>query len=219
MGGLTHLENVLFDLDGTLVDSSGTIASSLVHALEKAGMDAGDQEAVESYIGVPLFDIFIGGFGMSESQALKAIDDYRAYYDALQQAGTQVYNGIPEVLAGLRDKGYQLYIATVKPTEIAEKVLGDLELRPYFDGVAGASMGPERRDKRSIIAHALETFGLDASRSIMVGDRDQDIEGARSNGMRSLGVTYGFGSRNEVAGCGPDHLADAAGDIAGLLIR
>jgi phosphoglycolate phosphatase len=217
MPGLNSISNVLFDLDGTLVDSSKTIEMSLVHALEQIGVDPLARGPVRSFIGVPLFDIFRGGFGMSENDTHMAITLYRDYYDALNQAGSKVYDQVPEVLSALRDQGYQLFIATVKPTEIAGKVLSDLELRPFFTGVAGASMGPERRDKTGIIAHALDQFGLEAEVSLMVGDRDQDINGARANGLRSVAVSYGFGSLDELSGAKPDHIVHRSVEIVNLL--
>ena len=217
MAVVADIDNVLFDLDGTLVDSRETIATSIVHALEKMDVDAATGPRVETLIGMPLYDIFVGRFGMEEVNALQAIDYYRVYYDNLNQAGTRVYERVHEDLARLQAEGYRLYIATVKPTQIAEKVLSDMDLLPFFEGVAGASMGPERRDKSSIIAHALSKFGLAPSRSMMVGDRDQDVEGARANGLRSVGVTYGFGMRDEILGSSPDFVADNSGEISRLL--
>ena len=204
MGRLNGIRNVLFDLDGTLVDSRATIIDSIRHALETLQVDPADAPRVESLIGVPLFDIFTGAYGMNRGQAMQAIDIYRARYDELNQAGTRVYEGVPEGLASLREFGLRLFVATVKPTPIAEKVLADLDLRAWFDGVAGASMGPERREKHGIIAWALDEFGLDAGASLMVGDRDQDIEGARGNGLASLAVSYGFGHAEEIRRARPD---------------
>jgi phosphoglycolate phosphatase len=218
MPGLNSISNILFDLDGTLVDSSRTIEMSLVHALERIGINPLAKGPVRSFIGVPLFDIFRGGFGMSEKDTHAAITFYRDYYDALNQAGSKVYDQVPEVLSALRDQGYDLFIATVKPTEIAEKVLCDLELRPFFAGIAGASMGPERRDKTGIIAHALEQFALEAEVSLMVGDRDQDIDGARANGLRSVAVSYGFGSMDELFGAQPDYIVHCSVEIVNLLL-
>lgn len=217
MSALKPLKNVLFDLDGTLVDSSGTIERSLRHALERAGVDPDRGHEIASYIGLPLFDIFRDGFGMGEAVTHAAIEDYRSYYDTLNQAGSCVYDGIQGVLSSLSGAGYSLYIATVKPTPIARKVLSDLGLIEHFDGVMGASLGPDRRDKSGIIAHALATFSLAASESVMVGDRDQDINGAQANGLRSIGVTWGFGSREEIEQARPDQVAEVSADISRLL--
>lgn len=219
MDCLKHIRNILFDLDGTLVDSGQTILTSVLHALERLDIDPDSGPGVESLIGVPLLDIFVGEYGMPQKQAQRAIDIYRDHYEQLNQAGTTVYGGVREGLSHLQNHGYDLYIATVKPTSIAEKVLQDLDLRQHFSGVAGASMGPERRGKTGIITHALDKFGLDAGRSMMVGDRDQDVNGARHNGLVSVAVTYGFGHAEELAGAAPDHTVDGFTEIVSLLLE
>lgn len=215
----TNVQNLLFDLDGTLVDSRGTIKAALAHALEQTGAPPEADFSIERFIGIPLLDILRNEFKMSTQQAGAAIDCYREYYDRLNQAGTRVYPGVHDLLADLRDAGFRLFVATVKPTPIAEKVLSDLDLSSFFNGVSGASMGPERRDKSSVIAHVLAEFDLDPAQSLMIGDRDQDIAGARAHGLFALGVTYGFGSRDELRIAGADLLVDHAGDIAALLNR
>jgi phosphoglycolate phosphatase len=217
MAGIGELDNVLFDLDGTLVDSRGTITASLEHALARMGVDSAGGPALASLIGMPLYDIFTAAFDMPRPAALEAIDRYREHYDRLSPAGTRIYDRVPDDLGRLRDRGLRLYVATVKPTSIARKVLADVGLDALFDGVAGASMGPERRDKASIIAHALQRYRLDPARSLMVGDRDQDVAGARGNGLRSVGVTYGFGSRREIAAARPEFTAARPGTIDALV--
>lgn len=213
------VKNVLFDLDGTLVDSSRTIGMSIDFALDAMDVRSSREMPIETVIGRPLFDIFRNEYSMTDDQAHRAIDLYRDYYDSLNQQGTDVYENIPEVLPALKDAGYRLFVATVKPTPIADKVLTDLDLRLCFDGISGASMGPERRDKSSIIAHALRTFGLDPLQSMMIGDRDQDILGARDHGMPAIGVTYGFGSREELSAAEPAHLVDHSEQILDLLVN
>ena len=213
------IQNLLFDLDGTLVDSSQTISASIEFALESMGIDSANRTPVEKVIGASLFDIFRNEFDLTDEQAYVAIDLYREHYDSLNQAGTLVYDNIRDVLPRLRTAGFRLFIATVKPTQIAEKVLSDLDLRSWFDGVAGSSMDSERRDKSSIIAHALRKFDLDPSCSMMIGDRNQDITGARENGLLAMAVTYGFGSREELHSVQPDHTVDGSEEIASLLLN
>ena len=215
---LDSIKNLLFDLDGTLVDSSGTISASLEYALDRMGSGPLSGVSVQSLIGRPLLDIFQREFAMDAKQATEAIELYREHYDGLGREGTSVYADVPEVLAALSLAGYRLYVATVKPTSIAEKVLVDFQLRDHFSGVAGASMGPERRDKASIIAHALERYKLDAGHSLMVGDRRQDIDGARENGLPAIGVTYGFGSREELDSARPAGIVERSSEIATLLL-
>lgn len=214
-----EIQNVLFDLDGTLVDSSRTIGMSIDFALEAMAVENSRDKPIETVIGRPLLDIFRNEFSMTDAQAYRAIDIYRDYYDSLNQEGTDVYESVREVLPALRNAGYRLFVATVKPTPIADKVLTDLELRPCFDGISGASLDSTRRDKSSIIAHALRTFGLDPLQSMMIGDRDQDILGARDHGMPAIGVTYGFGSREELNAAEPAHLVDHSEQILELLVN
>jgi phosphoglycolate phosphatase len=216
---MKKIQNLLFDLDGTLVDSSKTIIASIAFALRRMGFELSRNSSVEAVIGASLFDIFRNQFEMSDEQAYVAIDLYREHYDSLNQEGTRVYENIPEVLPRLKKAGYRLFIATVKPTQIADKVLSDLDLRSWFDGIAGSSMDSERRDKSSIIAHALRKFDLDPLHSIMIGDRDQDITGARENGMPAIAVTYGFGSREELVSARPDHVVERSEEIVSLLVN
>jgi phosphoglycolate phosphatase len=216
---LKNIQNLLFDLDGTLVDSSRTIGVCIEYALGRLGISAAGDLPVTSVIGMPLLDIFRQQYEMSNEQAESAVAHYREHYDRLDQAGSEVYESIPEVLATLRNEGFRLFIATVKPTAVAEKVLHDLGLRSFFDGVAGASMGHQRRDKASIITHALHSFDLVPAQCLMIGDRDQDIIGARENGLSCIAVSYGFGSRDELDSAGPDHVVGHSAEILSLLVN
>ena len=211
------IQNLLFDLDGTLVDSSGTISTCIQYALDRVGANSDCSTPVNSMIGAPLLDIFRKEYGLTDVQTDAAIDHYREHYDALGQAGTTVYADIHDALSGLQRVGLRLFVATVKPAPIAEKVLSDLQLRSYFDGISGSSMDHRRRTKAGIIAHILQTWKLDPLQSIMIGDRGSDITGARENSVRAIGVTYGFGSRDELRAARPDHIIGQAAEIAAIL--
>lgn len=213
------IANVLFDLDGTLVDSSRTIATCIDYALDSIGTDTRSKLPIAAMIGAPLLDIFRDEYRLTETQTDAAINHYREHYDALRQAGSRVYDGIVDMLLVLQEDGFRLFVATVKPTPIAERVLSDLGLRSYFEGVSGSSMDHVRRTKAGIIAHALRTWDLDPLQSMMVGDRGQDIHGARENGLLATAVTYGFGSCEELAAAKPDHVVDHSSELPALLTR
>jgi phosphoglycolate phosphatase len=211
------VHHILFDLDGTLVDSSGAIQASLAHALQSLGRGLPPDCAVESLIGTPLVDIFRDRFGITGAPAEQAIAQYRDHYDRHAHMGTKVYARIAETLDRLCTAGIGLYVATVKPSPVAEKVLRDMGLNRFFSGVAGSSMDHARRDKGDIIRYALQQHDLEARHSVMNGDRAQDIVGARQNGLYAIGVSYGFGSLDELQAAGPDHLVGCASEIPPLL--
>jgi phosphoglycolate phosphatase len=211
------VHHILFDLDGTLVDSSGAIQASLAHALQSLGRGLPPDCAVESLIGTPLVDIFRDRFGITGAPAEQAIAQYRDHYDRHAHMGTKVYARIAETLDRLCTAGIGLYVATVKPSPVAEKVLRDMGLNRFFSGVAGSSMDHARRDKGDIIRYALQQHDLEARHSVMIGDRAQDIVGARQNGLYAIGVSYGFGSLDELQAAGPDHLVGCASEIPPLL--
>lgn len=219
MQKMQKIYHVLFDLDGTLVDSRGAIQAALEHALQSLGKHFPADCPVERLIGTPLLDIFRDQFGIVGQPAERAIENYREHYDRQAQAGTRVYDHVAETLHSLSTSGIGLFVATVKPSPIADKVLRDMGLRRYFKGVAGSSMDHARRDKGDIIRHALQRHGLDANHAVMVGDRAPDISGARQNGLYAVGVTYGFGSRQELNAAGPDHLVDCSSELPALLIQ
>lgn len=212
-----EIHNVLFDLDGTLVDSSGAIRASLVYALDRLGRTWPDDLEVQGLIGMALVDIFDRRFGIVGAPADQAIAYYREHYDSEARHATRVYDHVEDTLALLHRDGRRLVLATVKPTAIARKVLEEMGLAAWFSGVAGSSMDHARRDKGDIIRHAVERYGLEPGFSVMVGDRAQDIGGARRNGMRSVGVTYGFGTAEELTAAGADCLVAGASELPAVL--
>ncbi len=214
---MQKIHHALFDLDGTLVDSSGAIQAAVTHALQRLGRHCPSDFAISKWIGTPLVDIFRDEFGMVGDPAEQAIAHYREYYDRHARSGTRVYERVVETLERLYAAGVGLFVATVKPSPIADKVLRDMGLKRYFRGVAGSSMDHARRDKADIIRHTLQQYGLEAGHSVMVGDRAQDISGARQNGLYAVGVTYGFGSIEELIAASPDHLVDCLSEIPALL--
>jgi len=217
MQAMEKIHHALFDLDGTLVDSSGAIEAAVAHALQRLGRHYPSRFAIGDRIGRPLIDIFRDDFGIVGEPAEQAIAHYREFYDRHAHIGTTVYDRVAESLERLHSSGIGLFVATVKPSPIAEKVLRDMGLARYFSGVSGSSMDHARRQKADIIRHALQQYDLKASNSVMVGDRAQDIDGARQNGLYAVGVTWGFGSIGELTAAGPDHLVACASELPYLL--
>lgn len=203
---------VLFDLDGTLTESGIGITRSVSYALEKHGIWERDQKKLDRFVGPPLIDSFMRFYGFSAEQARQAVEDYREYYAVKGIFENRVYNGVVPMLEKLSSAGVRCVLATSKPEGYALKILEYFGLLPYFSAVAGATMDETRTGKAEVIAYALQKLEP-GCRAIMVGDREHDILGASANGLNSIGVLYGYGSREELENAGATHLAAAAEDI------
>lgn len=186
---------VLFDLDGTLTDSSEGILNSVRYMLEKKGLPIPDGETLNSFIGPPLTDTLQELYGLTEDEGNAAVKVYREYYGEEGIKQLSVYSGIEEVLAKLVNE-YCLAVATSKPEFYAKQIIENTGLSKYFSGIFGADLSGKRSKKTDVIAYALDQ--LEGTSAVMVGDRKFDILGAKANFLRSIGVLYGFGDQQEM---------------------
>ena len=208
----------LFDLDGTLTDPGIGITNSVMYALKKFGISVSDRSELYSFIGPPLGESFRKQYGFSEEQSRQAVEYYREYFRAGGIFENTVYDGIPELLKKLKQKGVVVSLATSKPYEFAVQILKHFDLYQYFDYFGAADMDGTVSKKEDVIARLLKQFGDTASSSIlMIGDRAQDIAGARANRLPSAGVLWGYGSMEELRSAGADHLLSVPSDHLSLL--
>ena len=162
-------------------------------------------------------DSFKRVFGFSEEQADRAVTYYREYFRDKGIFENVVYPGIPEALEQLKSKGVIVALATSKPYEFSVRILDHFDLMKYFDYVGAATMDGRISRKTDVIAHLLEEIGdVDKSTVLMVGDRNQDIDGAKANELHSAGVLWGYGSREELAGVGADYIIETPEELADL---
>lgn len=208
----------LFDLDGTLIDPKPGITKSVQYALHRLGIAVDDADTLVAYIGPPLQDSFVSLAGLSPADALVAVDAYREYFTDTGIFESTVYTGIESALRGLKSDGWDLAVATSKPTVFAERILDHFELRWPFDCVAGAELDGSRRHKAEIVSFVLEAMGTDrAETCVMIGDREHDVAGAKANSIRSVGVTWGYGTARELCGAGADMLVHSVLDLRDAL--
>ncbi len=210
-------KHIFFDLDGTLTDPGVGITNSVAYALRRCGIEEEDRTKLYKFIGPPLIDSFMLCYGFSREQATDAVAVYREYFAPKGIFENEVYPGISEMLSELKEKGVKLYVASSKPEKFVVEILKHFELFEYFTGVYGSTMDETRTKKDEVIAYALETENLSAADVIMVGDRHHDIDGAKKNGMRSVGVTYGYGDREEHESAGADHIAESVTELHKIL--
>lgn len=206
-----------FDLDGTLTDPGIGITNSVMYALDKYDIHISDREELYPFIGPPLVDSFRKYYGFTDKQALQAVEYYREYFRAGGIFENTVYEGIPEMLAELKKKGATVALATSKPREFAVQILDHFGLRQYFDFVGAATMDGRISRKADVIRQLIAELGdIDTEKVLMIGDRDQDVEGAKANDLCCLGVLWGYGSKEELLGAGADYIASAPSDILKL---
>lgn len=164
----------LFDLDGTLTDPGIGITNSVMHALEKFNIHVSDRKELYPFIGPPLVDSFEKYFGFDEKQALQAVEYYREYFREDGIFENVVYEGIPEMLGELKNRGAIVALATSKPYEFSVRILDHFDLHQYFDFVGAATMDGRISRKADVISHLIDKLGENEKSSIlMIGDRDR----------------------------------------------
>lgn len=209
---------ILFDLDGTLTDPFEGITNSIVHLLKKFGIEVANRRVLTPFIGPPLVNSFMEYYGFSEEKALKAVEYYREYFSVKGLYENVVCDGIIPLLQELKARGKILVLATSKPEVYAVKILERFSLFPYFNFVAGATLISERVQKSAVIEYALSLAKIeDKSSAVMVGDREHDIFGARVNGLRSIGVTYGYGGLQELKSASADYIVNSPKEILDIV--
>jgi phosphoglycolate phosphatase len=205
---------LFFDLDGTLSDPSEGITRSVQHALQCLGRPYPPKSELQRYIGPPLRWTFPRLLGTDDSNLVEtAIGYYRERYETVGLFENEVYPGIPELLRQLQGEGYPLYVVTSKPTVYAGRIIRHFGLDRFFIDIYGPELDGRFDEKRELVEFILRERRLDPRRTIMIGDRARDVESGRANGTRTIGVTYGFGSMEEIVTAGPDGICHRPGDI------
>lgn len=215
--------HVLLDLDGTLSDSEPGILRSLQWACEQEGFPVPTEEQVRSVIGPP-FEIGLPSIGIPDDALERVVNTYRVRYTEIGAYENTLYDGIIEMLDELATLGLSLSVATAKPEQTAHPILDYFGISDRFDVRAGASLTSDRRTKAQVIDHALRQLEIHADPDlgdhvIMIGDRDHDVHGAFHHGITCIGVTWGYGSVEELLKAGAVALADSPADVAELVMQ
>ena len=211
---------VIFDLDGTIIDSSEGITSSVEYALDKRGYSHGERETLKVFIGPPLREQFMKYCGITEvEEGTALVSAYRENYSVKGIFECCAYDGIRELLKSLKECGYKVIIATSKPEKFAKMIIQHLSLTEYFDFIGGANFDNTRTDKAEVIDYALNQSGFAhlKDKAIMIGDCVHDIIGAKANNIDSVAVTYGFGDIEELLNSGADYLVASPFELKELL--
>ena len=202
---------ILFDLDGTLTDSGEGIINCSIYALEYFGLPVPSREEMRVFVGPPMRDTMIK-YGVPPERAEEAIKVFRSRYEPIGIYENFPYPGIEQLLQKLRDDGHKLYVATSKPEFMAKQVLDRFELSKYFDLICGALADASRDKKEDVIAYLLEQSG-DSAHAVMVGDTLYDVHGASFHHIPTIGVTWGYGSKESLQEAGAAKIVETMDEL------
>lgn len=219
---MTDFKYILFDLDGTLIDSGEGIINGIKYTLQKYGIEEPNLNILKSFIGPPLKQRFKECYNFSDTECTKAVAYFREYYVPKGIFENKVYAGIPEVLEQLKAKGKNILVATSKPEHLAYEILQQRNLINYFDFIGGSLMDESRSSKAEVLQYVLESNHLDhenRAEFLMIGDTKYDILGAKQFDLKTLGVTYGYGSKAELLTAGADIIVNTPAEILPKVIK
>ena len=212
-------EAIFFDLDGTIIDSGEGVSNSVLYALKKFGIEETRENALR-FIGPPLAHSFKEFYGFDDEKASEGIKIYREYYKDKGIFECYLYDGIKELIIALKENGYKVVLCTSKPEEYAHRVLDFFKIKCYFDYACGATIDEKTRaTKDDVMQYALDLSGVSPDKALMIGDRKFDICSANKFGLDSVGVTFGYGSREELTSSGATYVVDTADEILKMLTK
>lgn len=211
---------ILFDLDGTLTDSGPGIMNCVKYAYEKLNIPVTDPEVFRRYVGPPLLYGFMEFADLTKEEAELAVKTFRERYVDIGVWENSVYEGIPEVLTLLKCSGKKLAVATSKPQPLADRVLERYELKEFFDVVRGAQADGPKSTKPAILEDVLEMTGFADKKDqvVLVGDTKYDVIGAKTVGIDCVGVSYGYGTFEDLKENGALKICKTPGELVYLAL-
>jgi phosphoglycolate phosphatase len=213
-----RIQNILFDLDGTLTDPADGIIKCYQYSLRRLNRSCPSPEELAAFIGPPIRQTFAAVLQSTDTSLIEqALAIYRERFSTIGLFENTVYAGVPSMLTELQTAGYNLFVATSKPQVYAERVLRHFSLDSYFIKAQGNELDGRLDDKAELVAELMASQGLSPSETMMVGDRWHDMVAAKRNGISSVGVTYGYGSEEELTEAGADRICHSPVEVLRLI--
>lgn len=208
---------VLLDFDGTIADTGEGIYDSVRYAVRAMGFDPLPEEVVHTFIGPPVFSSFKRALNLSDEDSATAVEKYRESYMNGGIYRLSFYDGMEKLLNDIKKSGIKLAVASSKPENFIIEILRYLKISDLFDFISAPESDKAPESKTALVERAVKALGIDKSKAVMIGDRYFDIEGAKEAKVDSIGVTFGFGDRNELVNSGADYIADSTEDIRRII--
>lgn len=214
---ISKYDAVLFDFDGTIADTGRGIFSSIQYAVECLGLEPLDAETLRRFIGPPIYDSFKRELGLDDEKSDFAVKKYREKYAESGIYELDIYDGIIPLIRKLRENGIKVGIASSKPQNFLIRIVDFLEIAELIDFISAPSADDTPQSKASLINNSAEALNICKDKILMVGDRYFDIDGANGAGVESVGVTFGYGSEEELKKSGATFIAGCADEIADII--
>lgn len=183
---------IMFDLDGTLFDTSEGVKKTFFYVFNKNNLDIPSNVNIKQFIGPPLYKTFSEYFGYKDEKIFTIISEFRDYYSKNQIFNAKLYPKMSETLAELKNRGYKLTVATNKNEEHAKMILDHFDIMKYFDMVSGSNSS-ETLEKKDMIFRILEKYQCNNNEAVMIGDAKSDYDGAKIMKVDFIAAIYGFG--------------------------
>jgi phosphoglycolate phosphatase len=208
--------SLLFDLDGCIVDSLGSIVRCWTETLPEFGLAVPPAAEIRAHVGPPVHEAAQAfAAGRDEAQIAAIVAAYRAR--SARATDVEPFPGMPALLRQLAERGWTLGIATSKSIEVAEPTLERLGLAPLFAVVEGTRVDEIGTDKATVVGRALARLAPRVPLAL-VGDREHDVHGGHAHGLPVIGVLWGYGSESELTAAGADHLLASPADLGTYLM-
>lgn len=210
---------LLFDLDGTLIDSKRTIAMYFIRTLDQLKVS---HSLTEKKVADNLENSFEDinrdfDLNMNEKQFKIFVDAYRKNYLKDPLPGTKIYPWVKRTLAGLKKKNFKIALATGKQIEVAQKSLKDMKLDIYFDHIQGWEPGLKAKPEPDILKRAVKKMSGLEDNAIMIGDTHIDIQAGQALGMPTIAALYGFGRKDTLKKYSPDYFMNSFDELPRIL--
>lgn len=216
---MTTIRNILFDLDGTLVDSAGDIIDCLERAYS-AVPSISNVLIKRTFIGPPLSEVIkLTTPNISQAESDSIIKEFRIHYDNSDYPNTVVFEGVHELIFNLRNEGRKLFVVTNKPFVPTCQILKKINKEYFSDVITPDCIPGTKMEKTEMVSHLIEKWNLNKKECIMVGDSDSDVQAAQLNGIASVAVLSGYGDRKSIADASPDYTLEKISFLHGLLLN
>ncbi len=210
---------VLFDFDGTFADTGEGLFESVQYAVKALGFEPFDGAALRRFIGPPVYESFKRELPIDDEQADFAVAKYREAYAKDGITKLKIYDGNLELLRELKENGLKTAIASAKPQKFLFRIVANLGLEDYFDYISAPADDKADPSKVTIINNAADALKTEKTAILMVGDRYFDINGANGAGVDSVGVTFGYGSEEELRNAGATYIAHSVSDLKNIIFQ